>query len=195
MWWRLGAAEFARSRGAVNRRAFHRIVSEGPAPGILAYDGQTPVGWCAVAPREQYPRLEKSRVLRRVDDRPVWSVTCLFIARTHRRRGVSAALLEAAARHVARHGGEIVEGYPFDPRSDSVPAAFVWTGLTPAFRKAGFREVARRSKSRPIMWRNAHPRRRELGRRYVAEGAPRSPAGGTVRRSGRRSPRKPHPAR
>lgn len=154
MWWRLGAAEFARNRGAANRRSFRKIVTKGPAPGILAYDGRTPIGWCAVAPREQYPRLEKSRVLRRVDDRPVWSVTCLFIARTHRRRGVSTALLEAAARHVARNGGRIVEGYPFDPRSDSVPAAFVWTGLTPAFTKAGFSEVARRSKSRPIMRRN-----------------------------------------
>jgi len=85
----------------------------------------------------------------------VWSVSCLFVARPYRRRGVSVLLLKAAASRVRRRGGRIVEGYPVEPRQDKVPDPFVWTGLASAFRRAGFREVARRSKSRPIMRRDS----------------------------------------
>jgi GNAT superfamily N-acetyltransferase len=120
-------------------------------PGVLAYAGGQPVGWCAVAPREQYPLLERSRTLARVDSKAVWSVTCLFVARPFRRAGVSVQLLRAAAVHARSRGAAIVEGYPVEPRTDAMPDAFAWTGLVSAFRKAGFREVARRSATRPIM--------------------------------------------
>src|SRR5262249_36673407 len=80
-----------------------------------------------------------------------WSVTCLFVARPFRRKGVSTQLLRAAAAHAKRQGAAMVEGYPVDPRQNTVPDAFVWTGLVSAFRKAGFREVARRCATRPIM--------------------------------------------
>ncbi|HKQ62266.1 MAG TPA: GNAT family N-acetyltransferase, partial [Candidatus Polarisedimenticolaceae bacterium] len=89
-------------------------------------------------------------VLKPVDAAPVWSVSCLFVARAHRRRGISVGLLRAARRHAARHGALLVEGYPVDPRGRA-PDAFVWTGLASAFRQAGFTEVARRSPTRPIM--------------------------------------------
>jgi hypothetical protein len=44
----------------------------------------------------------------------------------------------------------MLEGYPVEPREGLVPVVFVWTGLASAFRKAGFREVLRRSPTRPI---------------------------------------------
>ncbi len=152
MWWRLAPAAFKRDKGRPNRQSFQALVhaAEQP-PGLLAYIGPVPVGWCAVAPREEYPRLERSRTLARVDETPVWSITCFFTARAYRRRGVTTRLLTAAARYAAGHGAQIVEGYPVDPNSPNLPAVFAWTGFVPAFRQAGFVEVARRSPSRPIM--------------------------------------------
>ena len=151
MWWRQTRSEFEKNKGAKNRRAMKKLVSSGQVPGIIAYAGGEPVGWCAVQPRESYPSLERSRVLKRVDEQPVWSITCFFIARTHRGQGVSAALVKAAIAHARKHGAQIVEGYPVEPKKDRMPDAFAWTGLPAAFEKAGFIEVARRSPTRPIM--------------------------------------------
>ena len=151
MWWRLKRSEFERRQGDGNKRALKKIVASGEEPGILAYAGGQPIGWCAVAPREAYPVLDRSPTLKRVDDRPVWSVTCFFIARPWRRKGVTVALLEAAIEYAARRGATIVEGYPVEPKKDSMPEVYAFTGMASAFRKAGFIEVARRSETRPIM--------------------------------------------
>jgi GNAT superfamily N-acetyltransferase len=154
MWWRLKRSEFERRKGAANKRALRALVAQGPPPGILAYRDGRPAGWCAVGPRAEYPVLERSRVLKRVDDAPVWSVTCLFVAKEAREQGLSVELLRAAAAFAKKHGAKLVEGYPVDPRDGKKqPAAFVWTGLAPAFSKAGFIEIARRSPTRPIMRR------------------------------------------
>jgi GNAT superfamily N-acetyltransferase len=151
MVWRLRRADFVNGKGEGNRRAFQAVVAAGDPPGVLAYHGEERVGWCAVAPREAYPALGRSRVCAPVDDRPVWSISCLFVARPYRRRGVSARLLAEAARFAVERGARVVEGYPVDPKQATAPAAFVWTGLPSAFRRAGFREVLRRSPTRPIM--------------------------------------------
>ena len=151
MAWRLKPKEFHAGKGEGNRRAFKALVKKGPPPGVLAYQGGTPVGWCAVAPRTSYPRLANSRVLAPVDGQEVWSVTCLFIRKEQRRRGLSPLLLYAAADLARSLGARIVEGYPADTRGEIQPAPFVWTGLPSAFSKAGFEEVMRRSATRPIM--------------------------------------------
>lgn len=152
MYWRLPAAEYKAGRGEQNRRAFRERVASGEPPGLLAYDDGVPVGWCAVGPREEFVRLERSRILAPVDDEPVWSVPCFFVARAARGRGVSVALLEAAAAYVRELGGDVVEGYPVEATGRESPA-FVWTGLASAFEAAGFEEVERRSETRPIMRR------------------------------------------
>ena len=105
MWWRLKRTEWTRNKGEGNRLAMKALVESGRSLGILAYDGELAVGWCAVEPRENYPVLENSRTLKRVDDRNVWSVTCFFVRKEYRKKGVSIALLKAAARHVREHGG------------------------------------------------------------------------------------------
>src|SRR3712207_3339750 len=104
MAWRRSKAEWERGKGAGNRAALQRLVRKGPPPGILGYAEGEPVAWCAVAPREAYAQLERSRVLKRVDAEPVWSVSCLFVARGWRRRGVSVAMLRAAGVFAASHG-------------------------------------------------------------------------------------------
>ena len=151
MWWRLSAAEFNAQKGEGNRRAMKRIVESGEVPGLLAYTKGEPVGWCAVAPRESYPRLERSRVRQRIDDRPVWSVVCFYIAKSYRRSGVMTALLEATVDYVREQGGTIVEGYPKEPTKDPTPPLFLYMGVPSAFRAAGFEEVACQKEGRPIM--------------------------------------------
>ncbi len=172
MAWRLPSRQWREGKGAANRRAMRRIVASGEKPGILGYLGGEPVAWCSVAPREKFVFLANSRVLRPVDDAPVWSVSCLFVKKPHRRLGISAKMLRAAAEFAARRGAGIVEGYPVAPAMKKTPDPFLWTGVPAAFRAAGFREVLRRSPGRPIM-------RFEMGRRR------RAPGGGKT--SGRRT--------
>ena len=152
MLWRSSNREFQARKGAGNRRAMQALVDAGKVPGLLGYADELAIGWCAVAPREDYPALGRSRILKPVDDQPCWSVSCLFVRREYRRRGVSSQLLRAAVEHVRRQGGGIVEGYPVEPKGDKpMPAAFAWTGIPSAYASAGFSEVARRSPTRPIM--------------------------------------------
>jgi len=151
MWWRIKRSTFDQQKGEGNKAAMRAIVDSGEVPGILAYDGDDPVGWCSVAPRDCFSVLGRSRILKPVDDLPVWSVVCFFIAKEHRRQGLSVALLEAAIDYTGENGGTILEGYPVEPKKDEAPDVFVFTGLAAAFRKAGFVEVARRSETRPIM--------------------------------------------
>ena len=151
MFWRVPRKEFDSGKGTGNKNALKKIVTAGRKPGIIAYLGKEPIGWCAVARREDYIGLERSRILKPVDDKPVWSISCLFIKKPHRRQGVSAQLLRAAVDFAARQGAKIVEGYPVEPSMEKMPDPFLWHGIPSAFKTAGFKEVLRRSKSRPIM--------------------------------------------
>ena len=152
MLWRLPRKQFEAQKGAGNRASMRSLVESEAQPGLLAYCNDQAVGWCAVAPRTDYTALERSRILKPVDPRPCWSVACLFVHRKYRKQGVATELLKAAKEHVRERGGEILEGYPVEPRSDKpIPAAFAWTGIPSAFLAAGFHEVARRSETRPIM--------------------------------------------
>lgn len=151
MWWRQTHAEFERKKGPANRRALNALVRRGPAPGLLAYRDGEPAGWCCVGPRAAFPRLARSRILAPVDDAPVWSVVCFFVAKDHRGRGLTVQLLEAAKSHARRGGAQTLEGYPVEPKQGRAAPAFVYTGLASAFRRAGFSEVARRSPTRPVM--------------------------------------------
>jgi GNAT superfamily N-acetyltransferase len=151
MWWRLSRAEFAKRHYAGNKRAMKRIIASGQEPGLIAYAEGEPAGWCAIAPREAYPSLERSNVLQRVDDLPVWSVTCFYVARGYRRRGVAQQLLEAAVKYARKRGAIIVEGYPIDAGNQRKNPVSVFTGLATSYIQCGFVEVARRSPTRPIM--------------------------------------------
>lgn len=151
MTWRLKRSEFEKQKGPGNKRALKHLVESGRPPGVIAYVEGRPAGWCAVAPREQYPVLGRSRTLAPVDDQPVWSISCFFIAREFRGQGVTRPLLEGAAKFAKTQGAKVVEGYPHDLGESKLPPPFVWTGLLSSFEKAGFSEAARRSPKRPIM--------------------------------------------
>lgn len=165
MWMRLPNADFRRRGPDGRRRALRGLVAAGDPPGLLAYDRGLPVGWCSVGPRADYRRLDNSRVLAPVDGREVWSVVCFFVARSHRRRGLTARMLAEALRHAARRGARLVEGYPLDLAGRRTAAAFAWNGFLDTFLAAGFREVARRSPTRPIVRRAVRPARPRAPRR------------------------------
>jgi GNAT superfamily N-acetyltransferase len=153
-------AEFKARKGDKNKKAFRKIVASGEVPGIIAYSDGEPVGWCALAPRAKYPLLQTSRVMAPVDSEPVWSVTCFFVARPFRGKGITIKLLKAAVAYAQKQGARIIEGYPVDPKKGRMADAFVYTGLAPAFRSAGFVEVLRRSETRPIMRYTVNSKRR-----------------------------------
>lgn len=153
MWWRLLRGEWHANRGAGNKAALRRLVKANEIPGLLAYANGEPIGWCAFASRDAYPSLDKSRVLARVDEKPVWSISCFFVLPQFRRRGVSAALIRATLDYIATRGGGIVEGYPIEPKAAKSVDIYSWTGLASSFRAAGFIEVARRSPTRPVFRR------------------------------------------
>jgi GNAT superfamily N-acetyltransferase len=151
MWWRSTRREFEERGGEGNRGAMKALVDSGEVPGILAYHGGEPVGWCSVAPREQYGALERSRVLKRLDDRPVWSIVCFFVAGEYRGQGVAEALIQAAVEYVRRQGGTVVEAYPTQPKAERLPSVSSFMGMPAMFERAGFVECARPSASRVVM--------------------------------------------
>lgn len=151
MFWRLPRKEFEANKGSGNKRAIKRIVFSKRPPGVLGYLGKTAIGWCAVAPREEYIALRRSRILKPVDAQPVWSISCFFVKKGYRRKGFSIKLLRAAVDFARREGAKIIEGYPVDPRALNLPDPFIWHGVTSAFIAAGFKEAVRRSDTRPIM--------------------------------------------
>jgi len=157
MLWRRSKKEMDAGMGEGNRRAMKRLFDAGQVPGLVAYRQGEAVGWIQVDERRAFPRLEASRVLRPLDDKEVWSVSCFLVDKRFRRQGLSLLLLEAACDFAAARGARILEGYPIDTPKRDYPPVFACTGFVGAYRAAGFTEVARRSETRPIM-------RRDLGK-------------------------------
>ena len=151
MTWRLHTKEFNENKGDGNKNLFKKIVYRNDQPGVITYVDNEPAAWCAAAPREVYVKLENSKVLSPVDEQKVWSVSCLFIAKKYRRQGLSTKLLKNVIKFCKEKGAKIIEAYPVEPYSENIPAAFAWTGIPLSFERAGFKEVARRSRTRPIM--------------------------------------------
>ena len=148
MYWRIGPAYARRARDE-NRAALHALAVSGPPPGLIAFEGDRPVGWCEILPRDALPWL-RARMGRHAPGAGVWSLGCFYVRRSHRRRGVMTALI-AAAVEAARHGGAaVVEAYPIDTAAPG-SSSNLFTGSADAFRRAGFVKVAERSPARPVM--------------------------------------------
>jgi GNAT superfamily N-acetyltransferase len=154
MLWRVekGGRSWEERKGETNRQAFRTLVEAGQAQGVLAFAGDRPVGWCSIGPARSFPRMLKSRVLDRPRTESTWSVTCFFIAKDWRGRGVSVRLLEAAVQLAASHGATEIEGFPVasGPDAKRRPGPFVWTGVPAIFRAAGFEETPDPPGTRPI---------------------------------------------
>ncbi|WP_164716133.1 GNAT family N-acetyltransferase [Streptomyces sp. WAC 06738] len=154
MHWRLSFKEWAEGAGEGNRNALRTRAEQQPPPGLVCYLGGEPVGWVGLGDRAEYPRLQRSPVTRALDDTPVWVITCLFVRRGHRRRGLQTKMINAACDFAAEHGRHTVEAFPVAPAPGRTAGADnAMTGIASAFRAAGFTEAARRKKDRPAMRR------------------------------------------
>lgn len=156
MFWRLERSKFKHQKGEGNRQALKDMVAEGERPGLLAYVGGQVAGWCTIGPRESFAALESSRILKRVDGAPVWSIACFFVAKPFRRHGLMLALIEGAVRHAVEQGARIVEAYPIDLQSPKLQDQQLssysgYMGIASAYRAAGFVEVGRASETQLIM--------------------------------------------
>jgi hypothetical protein len=149
MYWKLSNEDFRAGVYEKNRVAQKALVDSGVVPGILAYRDEIPIGWIALELRDHYPRLMRSRILKPVENKPVWFL-CFFTPRDQRGCGETVRLLGAAMEHVYRHGGRTLEGYPIDTGDKRISPTAVYTGTVSAFVRAGFIEVARNSTKRPI---------------------------------------------
>jgi len=151
MYWRVKRNEFHHNYGRDNKTAIKKIVASGRIPGLIAYHGEKPIGWCSVAPREEFPVLDRSGTLKRIDRQPVWSIVCFFVSKPYRENNITARLIRAAIAYVKNKGGKIVEAYPIFSKNTRSPQWELYTGLVSTFKKLGFKIAARRSKVRPIM--------------------------------------------
>jgi GNAT superfamily N-acetyltransferase len=152
MYWRQTAQQFRESKGEKNRKSMKKLVKNSVVPGVIGYIDGVPAGWAAIAPRVETPRIAGSRVMAPVDGLEGWFIPCLFVDRKYRNQGMSTMMIEAACQYAFSQGAPLVEACPNDlPKGERQPAPFVYLGLASAFRKAGFKEVARRSAKRPLM--------------------------------------------
>ena len=147
MYWRIGSAYRKRPR-ELNKAAFRKIVRRGPPPGLLAFDGDVAVGWCQLTPRNALPWLDRTPRLKPADAVPAWSLSCFYVRKGYRRRGVTSALIAGALKAAKRARAPALEAYPLDAKL--TPSAS-FTGYASTFARAGFRTVARRVPPRPIM--------------------------------------------
>jgi len=152
MWPRLRKTDFVEGKqNNGNKNAIKELVWAGKPTGILGfYEGQ-PIAWCAFAPREDFLKLEKSRVHKRIDDLPVWSIPCFFVDKHFRKNGVSVQLLKGVIHYAKASGIQIVEAYPTIPTKEKLPDSFAWIGLYKSFERAGFKIVDNTSKNRPMV--------------------------------------------
>ena len=141
MYWRLSQKEYNAGDRNRNKCLLKALVEERKSVGLLAYHGETPVGWCGLGPRESFKRLERSRYLKRVDDKPVWSIVCFFIHSKYRRKGVASALINAAVEYAAEQGALAIESYPIFEWGPKVTSSSAYTGTVKMFQKAGFHSV------------------------------------------------------
>ena len=151
MWWRRSRKEFEQNQGEGNRLAMKKIVESGKIPGILAYQDGKPIAWCSTAPRDDYGSLNRSRVLKRIDDEHVWSIVCFYVHKNFRRQGVIEGLIAAAKDYAKSNGCKIIEAYPTIPKSDKVPPVSSYMGFPDMFERQGFIEAKRASQSKMIM--------------------------------------------
>ena len=152
MYYRLKRADFLEGKeNDGNKQSMHELVRQNKPVGILGFYEGEPIAWCAFAPREDFIKLENSRVHKRIDHRPVWSIPCFFVDKKFRRLGVSVALLKGVIRIAGEQGIKIIEAYPTIPTKEKLPDSFAWIGLYKSFERAGFQIVDRTSLHRPMV--------------------------------------------
>jgi len=134
-----------------NKNSMRKLVDENKPTGIIGFYNDVPIAWCAFSPREDFLKIENSRVHKRIDNEAVWSIPCFFISKNFRRKGVSVEFLKAVIKYAKTRKIKIIEAYPVIPTQEKLPDAFAWIGLYKSFERAGFKIVDQTSKNRPMV--------------------------------------------
>jgi len=150
MFWRVARKEFSAGSGAKNKARYRKLVAAGPPPGLLAYVDGEPAAWAQVCPRADLPTLDRSRLLKPVDDKPVWSISCFFVRHGFRGKSLMSALVKRAQTFARENGATMLEAYPWKA-AEKKSAVTLYTGVASTFEKLGFETVAARAPHRPIM--------------------------------------------
>ncbi len=153
MFFRLPYKEFQANKPGGNKILAKKLVNKGKPVGLIASLGEEPVGWIALAPREDYMKLENSRSFKPIDDKPVWSITCFFVKKEYRHQGLSNQLIKGAVAFARKKKIKVLEAYPAIPYAENVPHPFLWVGVLSSFKKNGFEVVRQSSKSRAMVRR------------------------------------------
>jgi GNAT superfamily N-acetyltransferase len=151
MYFRLPYKTFQENKPDGNKKMMKQLVKKDRPQGLMASINKEPVGWIALAPREDYMRLANSRVFKPIDDKPVWSITCFFIKKEFRHKGLSQQLIKGAIDFAKKKKIKTLEAYPAIPYAEKVPHPFLWVGVLSTFIKQGFKIVQQHSKSRAMV--------------------------------------------
>jgi GNAT superfamily N-acetyltransferase len=152
MFFRLKKQDFEDGKiDGSNKELMKKLVWDNQPTGMIGFYEEVPIGWCAFAPRENYLKVENSRVHKRIDDKPVWSITCFFVERPFRKLGVSVELLKAVIEYARKKKIKTLEAYPTIPTTEVISDGFAWIGLYKSFEQAGFKIVDKTSKYRPMV--------------------------------------------
>lgn len=156
MFWRLDRADFKKLRGGGTKEILRQMTDQKQESGLITYVDGAPAGWCSVGPRENYLALENSRILKRVDDKPVWSIVCFFVDKSFRKQNLMVEMLRGAVAYAKKHGAKIVEGYPIDMQTEKLAGQKLssyagYMGIAAAFREVGFIEAGHASETQLIM--------------------------------------------
>jgi GNAT superfamily N-acetyltransferase len=156
MFWRLDRADFKKMKGEGTKAVLKGMTTNNDVAGVLAYFDNQPIGWCSVSPRKDYAALEHSRILKRIDDKPVWSIVCFFVSKPFRSKGVMSELLRGAVKYAIEQGAQVIEGYPIDMQTHKLIGQTLnsysgYMGIASIFRAAGFVKVADASETQLIM--------------------------------------------
>ncbi len=156
MFWRLDRGDFKKLRGSGTKEILKGMAKKKQEPGMITYLDNKPVGWCSIGPRENYIALENSRILKRVDEKPVWSIVCFFVDKPARKQGLMVEMLRGAVAYAKKKGAKIIEGYPIDMQTEKLAGQKLssyagYMGIASAFREAGFVEAGCASETQLIM--------------------------------------------
>jgi len=160
----VGRNKSPEERRRINRKDQRALVRTDRSHAILVYEGETPIGWCQFGTKEELPRIDARRTYRKsappAAAQTLWRITCFFVDRDHRGRGVATFALKAALEGIRRRGGGVVEAYPVVSEDMAAVPEWRWFGTRGMFRKQGFRTVAALGTSGVLMRRTIPAGRR-----------------------------------
>jgi len=135
-----------------NRALKKQRVADGTNHAALVFDGDRAIAWCEYGTPDELPniyhRKEYEQGLIRLPD---YRLTCFFVDRAYRRKGVAIAALRGALDLIAGAGGGVVEAYPHDTAGKKTSASFLYNGTRQMFEDAGFTYERPKGKSNCVM--------------------------------------------